>query len=88
MVGRLRREHAVTFRSLAAGEERLVVVARFLALLELFRNGQVAFEQAAALGELTVRWTGGDDAAADVGAGFEEFDGAGERPQTVQEAQA
>ncbi|GAB2473509.1 segregation and condensation protein A [Xylanimonas ulmi] len=73
VVGRLRREHAATFRSLAAGQERLVVVARFLALLELFRNGLVAFEQAAALGELTVRWTGADADA--VGEGFEEFDG-------------
>jgi segregation and condensation protein A len=75
VVGRLRREHTVTFRSLAAGEERLVVVARFLALLELFRSGQVGFEQAEALGELTIRWTGSDDDAVDVGAGFEEFDG-------------
>jgi segregation and condensation protein A len=82
VVGRLRREHAATFRSLVAGEERLVVVARFLALLELFRSGVVAFEQAAALGELTVRWTGGDRDEVDVGAGFEEFDG------TAQEIEA
>ncbi|WP_425953782.1 segregation and condensation protein A [Xylanimonas sp. McL0601] len=81
VVGRLRREHAMTFRSLAAGEDRLVVVARFLALLELFRSGQVAFEQAAALGELTVRWTGADADAGDVGEGFEEFDG---EPQEAQ----
>ncbi|MCL1870893.1 MAG: segregation/condensation protein A [Promicromonosporaceae bacterium] len=80
VVGRLRREHAVTFRSLAAGEERLVVVARFLALLELFRNGQVAFEQVTALGELTVRWTGSDDEV-DVAAGFEVFDGATQEVQ-------
>ncbi|GAA1735112.1 hypothetical protein GCM10009809_32870 [Isoptericola hypogeus] len=78
---RLRRDHVSTFRALVAGEERLVAVARFLALLELFRSGQVAFEQAAPLGELTVRWTAtdredaadGDDAA--FAAGFEEFDG-------------
>ncbi|MEL7975077.1 ScpA family protein [Isoptericola sp. F-RaC21] len=76
---RLRREHVATFRALVAGEERLVAVARFLALLELFRLGRVAFEQATALGELTVRWTAGgdgddqdDDALA---GGFEEFDG-------------
>jgi segregation and condensation protein A len=80
VVGRLRRERAATFRSLAAGEERLVVVARFLALLELFRSGQVAFEQALALGELTVRWTGGYEEPAGTGLGrelarFEEFDG-------------
>jgi segregation and condensation protein A len=37
-------------------------VARFLALLELFRDGAVAFEQLTPLGELTIRWTGADDA--------------------------
>ncbi len=37
-----------------------VVVARFLALLELFRVGSVEFDQADPLGVLTVRWTGGD----------------------------
>lgn len=74
VVRRLKREHAATFRALAAGEERVVVVARFLALLELFREGRVSFEQAAALGELTVRWTGTDDDEL-VGASFEEFDG-------------
>jgi len=35
-------------------------VARFLALLELFRDGAVAFEQVVPLGELTIRWTGRD----------------------------
>jgi segregation and condensation protein A len=71
---RLRRDHVATFRALTDGEERLVVVARFLALLELFRGGQVSFDQVAALGELTVRWTGDD--GDDVGAEFEEFEGA------------
>jgi segregation and condensation protein A len=33
------------------------VVARFLGLLELYRDGAVAFDQAAALSELRVRWT-------------------------------
>jgi segregation and condensation protein A len=60
VAGRLRREHVVTFRALVMGEERLVVVARFLALLELFRAGRVAFEQAAPLGDLSIRWTGSD----------------------------
>ncbi|WP_166847495.1 segregation/condensation protein A [Isoptericola sp. BMS4] len=71
---RLRRDRSATFRGLVAGAERLVAVARFLALLELFRHGDVAFEQAAPLGELTVRWTGpdGDTVAS---AGFEEFEG-------------
>ncbi len=76
---RLRREHALTFRALVAGEERIVAVARFLALLELFRGGDVAFEQVAPLGELTVRWTGhdgadGDDGGSGAGARFEQFE--------------
>jgi segregation and condensation protein A len=38
----------------------LEVVARFLALLELYREGLVGFDQVQALGDLTVRWIGGD----------------------------
>jgi segregation and condensation protein A len=41
----------------------LEVVARFLALLELFREGLVVFTQELALGELVVRWIGSDDPA-------------------------
>jgi len=37
-----------------------MVVARFLALLELFREGVIAFDQVTPLGDLTIRWTGGD----------------------------
>ena len=56
---RLRREGVASFRSLVRDAEgTLVIVARFLALLELFREAQIGFEQAEALGELTVRWTG------------------------------
>ena len=60
LVDRLRRQRVATFRALTGGADRLTVVARFLALLELFREGAVSFEQVAALGELTVRWTGAD----------------------------
>ena len=50
-----------TFRTLCADcQSTLEVVARFLALLELYRESLVAFDQVDALGELTVRWTGGD----------------------------
>jgi segregation and condensation protein A len=35
-----------------------VVVARFLAVLEMYRAGQVTFEQPEALGELAISWTG------------------------------
>ena len=56
---RLRRARALTFRALTGDSPDMVTtVARFLALLELFREGAVAFEQLAALGELTIRWTG------------------------------
>ncbi|MGL5858498.1 MAG: segregation and condensation protein A [Angustibacter sp.] len=61
LADRLRRLQSTTFRSLVQdAEHTFVVVARFLALLELFRDGSVSFEQVAALGELTVRWTGSD----------------------------
>jgi segregation and condensation protein A len=56
---RLRRLKATTFRTLCQDcEGTLEIVARFLALLELYREGAVAFEQLAPLGELHVRWTG------------------------------
>lgn len=58
VVGLLRRGEPVTFRRLIAGaDQRGVIVARFLALLELYRHSAVAFEQLEPLGELTVRWT-------------------------------
>ena len=57
---RLARAGAATFRSLVADcGSRLEVVGRFLALLELYREGVLAFDQAGALAELRVRWTGG-----------------------------
>jgi segregation and condensation protein A len=62
-------------------------VARFLSLLELFREGAVAFDQVTPLGELTVRWTGDDDADVDELI-TDEFDGAppeGDVPAPGQE---
>lgn len=77
VMNRLRRTGALTFRALVAGAASTrVVVARFLALLELFREGAVGFEQAEALGELQVRWTGGERAFA-VGAEYDDADAAG-----------
>jgi segregation and condensation protein A len=64
---RLRRAGTATFRALTVDcESTLEVVARFLALLELYRESLVAFEQVQALGELTVRWTGGDGAGGEL----------------------
>lgn len=64
---RLRRQGAATFRTLVSDcDSTLEVVARFLALLELYRDGSVAFDQVAALAELRVRWTGSADSADDI----------------------
>lgn len=58
VVSLLRRGEPVTFRHLIAGaDQKGVIVARFLALLELYRHAAVGFEQLEPLGELTVRWT-------------------------------
>jgi len=75
IASRLQRSGGATFRALVADAGALnVVVARFLALLELFRQGLVAFDQMRSLGELTIRWTGGDGQV-DVGERINEFEG-------------
>ncbi|ASR37083.1 chromosome segregation protein ScpA [Prauserella marina] len=65
---RLAEAGEATFGQLVDDCEHTVeIVARFLALLELYRESSVNFEQLEALSELHVRWTGGsvDDATAD-----------------------
>lgn len=74
VVDRLRRSGTMTFRALCGDSpDRLTTVARFLSLLELFREGVVSFDQVTPLGELTVRWTGTEDDDVEV---HDEFDGA------------
>ncbi|MER5213358.1 segregation/condensation protein A [Streptomyces sp. NPDC002838] len=61
VVARLKELGEASFRALVEDtDDTLTVVARFLALLELYREKAVALEQETALGELLVRWTGGD----------------------------
>ncbi|MFF2464658.1 segregation and condensation protein A [Streptomyces mirabilis] len=61
VVARLRELGEASFRALVEDtQDTLTVVARFLALLELYREKAVALDQEEALGELMVRWTGGD----------------------------
>jgi segregation and condensation protein A len=80
IVERLRRTRALTFRALTGDSPDLVTtVARFLALLELFREGAVSFEQITPLGELTVRWTGSDEGDLSIS---DEFDA---EPRSEQE---
>ncbi len=85
VVDRLRRSGTLTFRALCGDSpDTMTTVARFLSLLELFREGAVAFDQVTALGELTVRWTGDEDTDVDRMI-QDEFDGA---PPTGQDADA
>ncbi|NUL49373.1 segregation/condensation protein A [Cellulosimicrobium funkei] len=63
LAARLRQAGRLTFRELVSDAgSTLVVVARFLALLEMFRDRAVTFDQEVPLGELVVRW---DPAAPD-----------------------
>ena len=56
----------MTFRALTADlVDRIEVVVRFLAVLELFKQGVVELDQASAFGDITVIWTGGEGVSAD-----------------------
>jgi segregation and condensation protein A len=86
VVERLRRQGAMTFRALCGDSpDTMTTVARFLSLLELFREGAVGFDQVTPLGELTVRWTGGDDADVE-DLVTDEFEGAPPEAEPAPEA--
>ena len=62
VVEALRKGRTLSFRSLIAeADSTLVVVARFLALLDLYRQGALRFEQVIALGDLQISWIGSDE---------------------------
>jgi segregation and condensation protein A len=68
LVGRLRRTGTATFRSLTSDCAGVYeVVARFLAVLELYREAAVSFDQLEPLGDLYVTWTGAADGEVTVG---------------------
>ncbi len=72
IVERLRRVGTSTFRALTQDcDTTLLIVGRFLALLELYREQAVLFEQISPLGDLTVRWVGQNEGDIDV---TDEFD--------------
>jgi len=74
IVARLRHSRSCSFRSLVAdADSTLVIVARFLALLELFHESALVFDQSEALGELVVHWTGQDDGEIGVSDEFDEL---------------
>ncbi|MFI5698285.1 segregation and condensation protein A [Kribbella sp. NPDC051586] len=84
IVDRLRRQRSTTFRALVSDSpDTVTTVCRFLALLELFREAAVTFDQVTPLGELTIRWTGTDEGEIDVS---DEFDEEAEPPSEDGEA--
>jgi segregation and condensation protein A len=86
LVGRLRDSRTMTFRALAADAPDMNTrVARFLALLELFREGVVSFDQVAPLSELSIRWTGTEDAEIEI---TDEFDGTPAEPVVETDPEA
>ncbi|MFZ2964077.1 MAG: ScpA family protein [Rhodoglobus sp.] len=74
VVALLRRGEPMTFRQLIAGaDQKGVIVARFLAVLELYRGAFIGFEQLEPLGELTIHWSAehwSDDSLANLGADY------------------
>ncbi|GHB53642.1 hypothetical protein GCM10010377_50950 [Streptomyces viridiviolaceus] len=85
VVARLKELGEASFRALTEDtEDTLTVVARFLALLELYREKAVALDQETALGELLVRWTGGDGEAGPMVT--DEFDRPAEEPKEEEKA--
>lgn len=83
IVTRLRRNEQMTFRALVADAPDVPhVIARFLALLELFREQVISFEQAGPLADLLIRWTGADDGDVEVHDEFDDSDEAAEGRDT------
>ncbi|MGO2654582.1 MAG: segregation and condensation protein A [Pseudoclavibacter sp.] len=76
LVARLRATGQATFQELIAdADSRGVIVARFLAVLELYREAAITYEQIEPLGPLSVRWTGqhwSDDQLAALGADYDQ----------------
>ena len=72
VVEALRRSKSMSFRNLVSdAENTMVIVARFLALLDLYRQGVLRFDQVIALGELQISWTGSESGEVEV---TDEFD--------------
>jgi segregation and condensation protein A len=73
VVARLRKDGRLSFRTLIADAEgTLTIIARFLALLELYREGVLRFEQVVALGELQVTWVGEESGSVEIKDEFDE----------------
>jgi segregation and condensation protein A len=68
LLDELPRAGSITFRELTGGLfERLEVVVRFLAVLELYKQGLIEVEQFSNFADITMTWIGGDPATAEDG---------------------
>jgi len=82
LLDELPRVERMTFRELTASlVERLEIVVRFLAVLELYKQGLIDIDQFTNFGDITIRWIGGEDDAVEEGgwmramAGMDTYDG-------------
>lgn len=76
VIARLRESGTMDFRDLVADADRPgVVIARFLAVLELYRRSALAFEQPEPLGALTITWDGQDWSDDDLATLGTDYDG-------------
>ena len=58
----MRQAGRTTFRSIVEGiTDKIEVVVRFLAILELYKQGRVELEQVRRFGDIEVVWLGIDD---------------------------
>jgi segregation and condensation protein A len=77
LIDELPRIGRISFRRLTQSlVDRLEVVVRFLALLELFKQGLVDLQQTAAFGDIEVVWLGAEGIDAEVAlSGIDSYDG-------------
>ena len=80
----LRRVGTATFRAIVSdAEHTLVVVARFLALLELYKEGVLHFDQVTPLGDLQIRWIGSSAGEITVTDEFDRAPGEDGEPEAI-----
>ena len=77
LIDELPRQRTITFRRLTGGlVERVEVIVRFLAVLELYKQGFVELDQAGTFGEIEISWIGPDEGAAELAlAGVDAYEG-------------
>jgi segregation and condensation protein A len=86
LIAKMRELRTASFQKLCEdAPDTLTIVARFLGLLELFREAAVMFDQPDAFAELTVSWTGTEDGELKVA--VDEFDRSAPADEEEPEAQ-